>query len=74
MVQIMTIEAEHTYSMLLFQFSTMLSGSVVTMASRVLRLLMEEEQWGTADKRWSSRLGVGRGARNSSPYKNKFVT
>jgi hypothetical protein len=52
----------------------------VTTAWRVLRLQMEERPmiWRvaanvlnkksrTADERWSSRLGVGRGANNSSP-------
>jgi len=52
----------------------------VTTALRVLRLQKEErppiwrvaanilnEQLGTADKGWSSSLGVGRGANNSSP-------
>jgi hypothetical protein len=28
----------------------------------------------TVDKGWSSSLGVGRGDKNSSPYKNKLVT
>ena len=52
----------------------------VTTAWRFLRLRMEErppiwrvaanilnKQSRTADKRWSSSLGVGRGAKNSSP-------
>ena len=54
----------------------------VTTAWRVLRLRVEERpaiwrvaanilnrQSRTADKGWSSNLGVGRGANNSSPYK-----
>ena len=54
----------------------------VTTAWRVLRLRMEErppmwrvaanksnKQSRTADKGWSSSLGVGRGANNSSPWK-----
>jgi hypothetical protein len=32
------------------------------------------KQLRSADKRWSSRLRVVRGANNSSPYKNKLVT
>jgi hypothetical protein len=56
----------------------------VTTAWRVLRLRMEERlpiwraaantlnnQWRTADEGWSSSLGVGRGANNSSPWKAK---
>ena len=52
----------------------------VTTAWHVLRLRMEErpsiqrvaakisnEQWRTANKGWSSSLGNGRGAKNSSP-------
>ena len=54
----------------------------VTTAWRVLRLLMEErppiwsvavnklnKQSRTADNRWSSSFGVGRGSNNSSPWK-----
>jgi hypothetical protein len=56
----------------------------VTTAWRVLRFRMEErppiwraaantlnKQSRTADEGWSSRLGVGRGANNSSPWKTK---
>jgi hypothetical protein len=59
----------------------------VTTAWRVLRLRMEErppiwriaanilnKQSRTAEKGWSSSLGVGRGANNSSPWKRIFVT
>jgi hypothetical protein len=59
----------------------------VTTAWRVLRLRMEErspiwrvaanilnKQSRTADKEWSSSLGVGRGANNSSLWKRVFFT
>jgi hypothetical protein len=58
----------------------MSGGSLVTTRRRVLRLQMEEVLWvrrvaanilnkksRTADKGWSSRLGVGRGADNPLP-------
>ena len=58
----------------------------VTTAWRVLRLWMGEQppiwrvaanklnkQSMTADKGWSSSLGVGRGANNSSPWKRKLL-
>jgi hypothetical protein len=63
---------------------TMLGGSLVTMAWHVLRLWMEEvlqvwrvaanildKQSRTADKRWSSSLGVGRGA--TTPHRKNFL-
>jgi hypothetical protein len=51
---------------------TELGGSLVTTAWRVLRLWREaanilNKQSRTADKGWSSSLGFGRGANNSSP-------
>jgi hypothetical protein len=59
---------------------TMLGGSLVTTAWNVLRLWMEgkhldaegsfeyiDKQSRTADKGWSSSLGVVRGANNTSP-------
>jgi hypothetical protein len=61
-------------------YLSMLGGSLVTTAWRVLRLRMEEtpsvwrvtasmlnKQSRTADKGWFSSLGVGLGANNTSP-------